>query len=395
MIALLVTAFLLSLGLFLILAKRNIALAMFIATLTLGLLSVPLNIIARDLAKSFQEPKILSLAFATSLIPLIGGLMNDTGLMDEMLRNLKIQERYFLGISPAIVGMLPMPGGALLSAPIVEKIGGEKVSKEIKATANVWFRHIFILIYPMSAALIISTEISGVDMYEAISYLLIFALISAVIGYFFYLRYVPSGRRHSTEGSFKKFLKPFMVLIIAPIIDFSIKNLIATPLKTYSTLIAVLSSFIILLIITKPSLQEIKKSAKKMGIWDFFFLIIFIEFYLYIFLDSGLGEIIRSIQLHPIILFIIIPFSLGFVTGRVMTPASILYPIYIAKLGTITPIMFTATYVAIFMGYMISPVHPCLVLTAKYFDIDVKEITKRATIPALIISIIATVLLII
>ncbi len=393
MVTYLIIAFLLSLGLFLLLAKKNIAIAMLIAGLILGVFSVPPIIVFNDLAKSFEEPKTLSLALATSLIPLIGGLMNDTGLMDEMLKNLKIRERYFLGLSPAIVGMLPMPGGALLSAPIVEKIGDERVSKEIKATANVWFRHVFILVYPMSAALIISTEVSGVEMYEAISYLLIFALISVVMGYLFYLRHVPSTTKYSDEGSITKFLKPFTILMIAPIIDFSVKNFGPVSLKTYSVLLAVLSSFTLLLIFTKPNFKEITASAKKMKVWDFFFLIIFIEFYLYIFLDSGLGEILRGVYLHPIILFVIIPFVLGFVTGRVMTPSSILYPIYIAKLGIITPIMFAATYVSIFMGYMISPVHPCLVLTAKYFNIDVKEITIRAAPPALLISLIATLLI--
>ncbi|MGQ4892409.1 MAG: DUF401 family protein [Candidatus Njordarchaeia archaeon] len=377
--------FIISLASFLLIARKNIAIAMFSAAFILSI-TLPLQKTVTDLFNSFTDPRTLSLAVATGLIPVIGGLMNDTGLMDEMIRNLKISRRAFLGISPALFGMLPMPGGALLSAPMVDKIGGADVSKELKATANVWFRHIFILFYPMSSALIISTEVARVPMYAAIMYLSIFVFLSIIVGYVFYLRKVPSDKGFGENAEFRKFLIPLLILLIAPVIDFTIKTYGNPQLATYSTLIAVLSSFGLLLLIGRPSMGEIKEATIRMSPWNFFFLMIGITFYLFVFLDSGIPTLIKNIPLNNFILLVAIPFALGFATGRVMTPASILYPIYIVKFGPMNPLFFSVTYVTIFMGYIISPVHPCLILTADYFKVDVNDIIKKGAPAALIIT---------
>jgi len=60
-----------------------------------------------------------------AIIPLIGGGLEESGRMAELVSNLRIGRRAFLASSPALLGMLPMPGGALLSAPLVEREGEE------------------------------------------------------------------------------------------------------------------------------------------------------------------------------------------------------------------------------------------------------------------------------
>ena len=50
---------------------------------------------------------------------------------------------------PAAIGLVPMPGGALFSAPLVgEAVQEKKVLPEWKVAVNYWFRHIsFFLLY--------------------------------------------------------------------------------------------------------------------------------------------------------------------------------------------------------------------------------------------------------
>ena len=61
--------------------------------------------------------------------------------------------------------------------------------------------------------------------------------------------------------------------------------------------------------------------------------------------------------------------------------ASIIVPIYVAGAAAVTPGLFALIYVAVFFGYMISPVHPCLVVTSEYFHVPVREIIRRHAIP--------------
>ena len=86
--------------------------------------------------------------------------MQESGQMDRLVNDLRIGKRTFLVLSPALVGMLPVPGGALLSSPLVERVG-EGMEEKTKAALNVWFRHVLLIVYPFSPALIASAKIAG------------------------------------------------------------------------------------------------------------------------------------------------------------------------------------------------------------------------------------------
>ena len=68
-------------------------------------------------------------------------------------------------------------------------------------------------------------------------------------------------------------------------------------------------------------------------------------------------------------------------TGRVQLPVSIILPIYLASGDDITRLVFGLIYTAIYFGYIISPVHPCLIVTCEYFGIPVKAMIVRLAVP--------------
>ena len=49
--------------------------------------------------------------------------MNRTGTMKELVNNIRsvLPVRVVMGVLPAIIGLLPMPGGAIFSAPLVDE----------------------------------------------------------------------------------------------------------------------------------------------------------------------------------------------------------------------------------------------------------------------------------
>ncbi|MEE8593926.1 MAG: DUF401 family protein, partial [Candidatus Bipolaricaulota bacterium] len=104
--------------LLLVVSRRNLALGMGIATVVLAIFTHSLGSFGTALWETISDPSVLLLALVVGVIPLIGSVMEASGQMDRLVANLRIGIRPFLALGPGLLGMLPMPGGALLSAPL-------------------------------------------------------------------------------------------------------------------------------------------------------------------------------------------------------------------------------------------------------------------------------------
>jgi len=303
--------------------------------------------------------------------------------MDDLVKNMRIGKKAFLALSPALVGMLPMPGGALLSAPVVEK-AGEGVPQEKKTGLNVWFRHILYLVYPLAPALIVSIKLASLDIYQVLPYLASFLVFSLALGYFFFLRSVRGRMKYEEKFSLKKLLTPLTVILIAPLLDFSIKTLLPGLIKEVATLIGVATSLTLVIAIGKIGLKDFFKIFRKSKPWDFALIIIGMIVFYNVFKASSIPELIAEVQITPEILCVTIGFMLGFATGRIQLPAAIIIPIFATKFGTMSAPVFAIMFFSIFLGYVLTPVHPCVALSAKFFNIDVKDFFREVVPPALI-----------
>ena len=286
-----------------------------------------------------------------------------------------------LAFSPALMGLLPMPGGALLSAPIMER-SGHGVSDQVVAAANDWFRHLFILAYPLAPALIVLTGITGLDIYENILYILPFGVVATVIGYLFFLRRVDGDIVRPNGFSFKGLMVPLIVILSAPLIDFVLKKLFG--FGNTATLIGVVIGLILSLVLSVKKLPLLGL-IKEMRPWNFALIIIGMFMYLYIFEATDIGHIIAGLPLPPLLLAVTAGFILAFLTGRVQLPGTIIFPVYLAATGAITPFIFALIYVGTYFGYIISPVHPCLVVTCEYFRIPIRDMIKKLAVPTAIV----------
>ena len=152
--------FILSIVSILVISRWHLGASLFTAALVLAIFTMGPGMFGSLGLETFTNPGIIMMALAVAMIPMIGGYLETSGLMDSLVNNLRVSRRGFLGTVPAILGMLPMPGGALLSAPLVNR-GGQGVSPESMVALNVWFRHALYLIFPISTALIVSSYLAG------------------------------------------------------------------------------------------------------------------------------------------------------------------------------------------------------------------------------------------
>jgi len=377
--------FIISLVIILVIARKSLPLALFCGAIVLGLFTLPPISIIEQIIMTLSDLSIIMLAIAMGVIPMIGGTMKESGQMDDLVNNLRIGRKGLMALSPAIMGLLPMPGGALLSAPILEK-GGEGVSDDLKVAINDWFRHLFVMIYPLSSALIASAKIADLNVYIAAVYLLPACAFALFLGYMFFVRKVHGTLVYSNPFSLKKLLIPLGIILVAPFLDFTLKKVLMLPIQEIATAIGVTTSFLLSWRLSPINLN-LQEISKKMKPWNFSLIILGMFIFLHIFKSSNVAHLIASVPLSPATLCVVAGFILGFATGRVLLPASIILPVFLIS-SVLSPLTFTIIYTSIFFGYVISPVHPCVGVSLEYFNVPLKDFFKLLAWPTFIIFIV-------
>ena len=362
-----------------LLSKYELSIILIIGNIIFALVA-QVNLVGSFL-NVFLDPSIIFLEIAVSIIPLLGGIMEESGLMKELLEKLNVKKKTSLMLSPALFGLLPVAGGALMSAPIVDEIDRE-IKPNRKVAINVWFRHLLILIYPLSSALIFLSYLAGINLYLFVVYLLIPFLMMGLVGYIYYLRPLTL-KEEQSQRDIKGAIKNLSPLLIAPLIDFIGRTFFAIPYNELYLVIGLMVSLFLALTLAKMPVSSLKNISKKMKLWRFPLLILAMFWFAEIFTLSGVPEDIAGLNL-PFLLFLCLGFFLGFATGRIQVPVSILVPIYLINFATSAIILFDFLflYCAIFFGYLLTPIHPCVAYSINYFDINYKQTIKELALPS-------------
>lgn len=366
-------SFVIIIGIVMILSKYELGL-----TLSLGAVGFAILAgadILQSLINVVTNPTILVLMIIVTVIPILGGIMEESGLMMEMIQKMRVSRKASLMAIPALFGLLPVPGGALMSAPIVEQIDSEEDSSK-KVSINVWYRHMLILIYPLSSSLILASILTGINLYIIVIGLLPCLIIMWLVGYFTLIKDV-SPFSEQGERDLKRALHNMLPIIIAPIIDFIGRTFFNLRVPEIFLLGALVFSIGLALRFGSMKFSSIKSISKRMKIWRFPLIIFSMFIFLEVFILSGADEEIASLNLS-VFLLILIGFFLGFATGRIQLPISILIPIYLVQNAVLTMLLldFIFIYVSIFLGYLITPIHPCVAYSTDYFETDFKKVVK-------------------
>ncbi|MCK4448681.1 MAG: DUF401 family protein [Candidatus Marinimicrobia bacterium] len=377
-------SFLAALILMITIARKNLWLGLTTGALTLGLFNLPIIEVIRIFISTITDTSILLLAVSVGIIPLIGGALEISGLMNDLIKSIRIKSKTFLMLAPAFMGMLPMPGGALLSAPIISKVG-KHVSNNDYTAINVWFRHVLILIYPLGALLACS-KMANLNLYYEMLLLIPGFILLAMLGNIFLLKSVDSNHKLEGTSNLKKLLMPVLVIISAPVIHITLMSSFKNILPEIPLLIGVAFSLFLVFYFGKLPIKNLKQLSIKMKPWKFFLIIIAMFIFLNMFEASKVSAAISVIVFSKTFLIVGIGVFLGFVTGRVQVPVSIILPIFYSKFGieSMTPVVFATMFFAVFMGYIVSPVHPCVSVSLEYFHTELKDFYKKLSVPTLI-----------
>ncbi len=369
-------SFIIIIGIVMILSKYELGVTLSLGAVGFAILA-GVNIV-QSLINVVTNPTVLLLMVIITLISILGGIMEESGLMIEMIQKMRISRKASLMVIPALFGLLPVAGGALMSAPIVEQIDPEIESSK-KVSINVWYRHMLIVIYPLSLSLIYASSHTGINLYIIVFGLLPCLIIMWLVGYFTLIKDV-SPFSELGERDLKRAFHNMFPIIVAPIIDFIGRTFFNLQVPEIFLLVGLIFSIGLALRFGNMKFSTIKSISKRMKIWRFPLIIFATFIFLEVFILSGAREEIGSLNLS-VFLLILIGFCLGFGTGRILLPVSILIPIY----GLTIPLLdFIFIYISISLGYLITPIHPCVTYSTDYFETDFKKVVKVLGKPIII-----------
>ncbi len=375
-----------------VLSRRSLALGLAAAALVLGAATLSPAEIGAALWKTVSDPSVLLLALVVLLIPVLGGAMGVSGQMARLVDNLHVGVRPFLALAPGLLGMLPMPGGALLSAPLVER-GAGHVAADVKAAANVWFRHVLLIVYPLGSALIASAKIAGLDVYATIPYLAPAFALSLLLGGVFLLRKAPRKSAvpaepgacgEATAFSLRDLLVPLGILLAAPALDLILASAVQLPIREVGTAAGVLLSLALSAAVGRIGPKQLLRVAVRARPWTYAAIVVAMFAFLNVFASSGAPERLAEMSLSPLALCVGVAFALGLVTGRIEAPLAVILPIYASTYGPITLPGFAVAYYAAFLGYVVTPVHPCVSVSVEYFDTSIGALVRRLAPPVVV-----------
>lgn len=138
------------------------------------------------------DPRTLSLLATIGLILVLSRLMDQTGQLRRMAAGFESAIRapqLRTAALPALIGLLPMPGGAILSAPMVEASVDRRVeTPEHLAALNYWFRHVWEFWWPLYPGVILAMAVAGVEEWRFMAHGFLLTPFALLGGWFFILR---------------------------------------------------------------------------------------------------------------------------------------------------------------------------------------------------------------
>jgi len=381
--------------------RVNLGITLNATALLLGVLSLDLWQIPLKIYETTTDLLTISIVIATFGIMWLSQLYKETGVINDLSESLSRiirNSKVILGLLPAVIGFLPVAGGALMSAPLVDSEAEKlKMKPEKKAYANLWFRHTIFPVYPISPVLIVTALLTGVALPLIILRQIPVVAVMIIIGYLISFRKIPNHKNEKNQNikqnlssEFKVFLLNFSP-ILATIVIVIILNLVGLGLakQGFDVVIATLIGLIVLMAISKPTVQVCIKPLKNWGIYGITLAAYGAFLLRNTMVATGIsnvfGNLIANGSLNIIALLTIVPAVLGFLTGSPQGGVAISISILTGIMNTFSPSTAALIYISAYLGYVIAPTHLCFTFTADYFKTSLGKIYKYV-IPSFLIS---------
>jgi integral membrane protein (TIGR00529 family) len=347
---------------------------------------------------SITDPKTLSIAVVVSLILVLSSSMELAGQMQRMLKNFKgliASPRLNLVIFPALIGLLPMPGGAVFSAPMVKELGmRSKLSDAQLSFVNYWFRHIWENWWPLYPGILLAAVITEINLLALIVIMCPFTAVSVWLGYRA-LKNPDSLRKKSNKNPhlplwpFIKELVPILVVIFPGLgmgVLFS-RWLPAVPIsKEIGLILALCVAIAWVWYQNGMPIKQILSTLTNLQLLKMMYMIVGIMIFKGILTDSHAAAAVSQelVQMNiPLVLIVVaLPLLVGMSGGIIIAFVGSTLPILVPMIQSMGEAQFLPAYVMLILvsgatGVMLSPMHLCFLLTNEYFGVTPGSVYRQ------------------
>jgi len=381
--------------------KVNIGLTMIAGAIALGLFTVlPAEDYLLVLFNGLWNSITIMLVISIILLGVLGHILKETGALEEIIENLNtlISDIRIIAVAmPMLVGMLTVPGGAILSAPLCAEAGTRLEATPVRqAVINNWFRHVLYFMFPLFPSLIIASQLSGISLSRFFLHNLPLTIVGVIFGFIFLFK----GYNHEKDFKNNSFSWNKVGRLLQSILPLIIILILVVFFEFYFPL-ALLIGIIIALLNYLPGKNlknELVNRFRTMIIpgikLPVALVIVGIMLYKEMLTHTGvisdMTNMVLDLGIPVIILIAVISFLVGMLTGDNSASVVILFPLFTPLIpagGAVTAAYFAFLYAGSTAGHIISPAHPCFSLTKEYYGVEVKDFIFL-TLPMLIVVII-------
>jgi integral membrane protein (TIGR00529 family) len=374
--------------------RLHLSLSLLVGAVAVGFwMGQPAVQIGRGLAVSFTRMETLQLVAIICLILVVSELMKVSGQLNRIVKNFVVMVKSASTVSvvmPALIGLLPMPGGALFSAPMVETaVTGCSLTQDRKTAVNYWFRHIWEFWWPLYPGVVLAVSLLHVEMWRFIMIQATLTLLSVGAGSIFLLKPLRGNNsRDKTENRGVQVLAPFLweimpiLLVVGCIVFLALlrSGLSRTGLQvnlpnSLPLILGLLACFIWVMWANRLGLQDLWRAVINRNTLPMLLLIFGIMAFKGALIDSQAILQIREEMIRYRIPFLMVvmgmPFISGLITGITIGFVGATFPLLVPLFAGLSPLDFllhaSLAYVSGYVGMMLSPVHICLLVTKDYF----------------------------
>ena len=365
----------------------------------------------------FREPDNLLLVAVLLLVIWLSSLMAEGGVMRDLVETVRsrVPKRLAFAALPAVIGFLPMPGGAVFSAPMVDSADPEgRLSGLLKAQTNHWYRHIWEYWWPLYPGVILALELTRLEVWQFILVQLPVTLIAAGSGALLLLRRIPRAAAPGSAGATREAVQApggqprrsflsLMAPILTVVVVFALLQVLFPGLQRVSRYVPMAAGlFLALTVLQWQRRLPLSAWLKAMFSWralQITLLVVVVRIYGAVIeapLPDGVFPVDllrRELALFGIpdaLLIAFLPFICGFTMGSTVGYVGASFPLALSLLGPAPSLgrLAATTVLAFgfgFMGELLSPVHICLVVTAEYFHIRLLRSLYSLIAPALLV----------
>jgi hypothetical protein len=377
----------------LIRVKVPLSITLIASAVALGLLfRLPVAKMRDAILRGLLDAETLKIVSALELVLLFSAIMKEHGGMHRAISALSRvfrDARITVAIIPAVIGLLPVVGGAMLSAPLVAEASDDlKLSAERRTFLNFWFRHVWEYALPTFPAVFLTAGIVGIPIADLVLVNLPLTAASILAGIVFGFKGIrPFKSAHAplTPAGMGKHLLAF------------VWNLLPFFLVILLTLCCNIHLVYSLALVTAGTVLRYRIPPARLGALvrrNFSIELAFLVWGIMLFKEmltassamTSIAAELSRMGMPTAVLAALIPAVIAFITGYTTAFVGLSFPVLLPLLPTDGSSVY---YVMLALAggicaHLLSPMHACYVMTLEYYQAGMGKTYRLLFAPAIL-----------